>query len=159
MNWMIKKFDELSAKELYEILRVRAEVFVVEQACVYQDLDAKDASAYHIYLEDDHQILAYARILEKGISYPEVSIGRVLTMPPFRGNGWARRLLEAAISFVENTMGEEHIRISAQAYLLEFYKELGFLPVTDIYLEDGIEHIGMLYTSKNSKNRDEGVIR
>lgn len=145
MNWNIKKFNELTVNELYEILKVRAEVFVVEQNCVYQDLDSKDKASYHLFLEDNEEIAAYLRILPKGISYPEIAIGRVLTKASYRKKGLAKEIMKKAIDYITDSLEEKKIRISAQFYLLEFYKELGFEPISDIYLEDGIEHIEMLY--------------
>ena len=145
MNWKIKRFEELTTTELYEILRVRAEVFVVEQTCVYQDLDLKDKKAYHLFCENNGEIAAYLRILDKGVSYPEISIGRVLTRETNRRIGLAREMMQNAISFIKEELGERHIRISAQLYLQRFYESLGFSVTSDIYLEDDIEHIEMVY--------------
>ena len=145
MNWKIKRFEELTTTELYEILRVRAEVFVVEQTCVYQDLDLKDKKAYHLFCENNGEIAAYLRILDKGVSYPEISIGRVLTRETNRRIGLAREMMQKAISFVEEELSEMQIRISAQLYLKQFYESLGFSVTSDIYLEDDIEHIEMVY--------------
>lgn len=145
MNWKVKKFSELTTNELYEILKIRVEIFVVEQDCVYQDLDSKDKVSYHLFLEDNEEIIAYLRILPKGLSYPEVAIGRVLTKATYRKKGLSREMVKRAIDFVSDTLEEKKIRISAQAYLVEFYKSFGFEPTSDIYLEDGIEHIEMLY--------------
>lgn len=145
MDWHIKKFSELTTYELYDILKLRSEVFVVEQNCVYQDIDSNDKLSYHLFLEDEEEIMAYLRILPKGVSYPETSIGRVLTKAEHRKRGLSREMMNRAISFIVNTLEEKEIRISAQSYLLGFYNSLGFEPVSDIYLEDGIEHIEMLY--------------
>ncbi|MEW9054136.1 MAG: GNAT family N-acetyltransferase [Neobacillus sp.] len=145
MNYKIKKFNELTTKELYEILKVRAEVFVVEQNCVYQDLDSKDEVSYHLFLEDNSEIIAYLRILPKGISYPETSIGRVLTKASYRKKGLSKEMVQKAIDFIIDILEEKEIKISAQAYLQKFYRSFGFKPISGIYLEDGIEHIEMLY--------------
>ena len=145
MDWNIKKFNELTVNELYEILKIRAEVFVVEQNCIYQDLDSKDKASYHLFLEDSEEIAAYLRILPKGISYPEIAIGRVLTKASYRKKGLAKEIMKKAIDYITDSLEEKKIRISAQLYLLEFYRDLGFEPISDIYLEDGIEHIEMLY--------------
>lgn len=145
MDWHIKKFSELTAYELYDILKLRSEVFVVEQNCIYQDIDSNDKLSYHLFLEDKEEIIAYLRVLPKGVSYPEASIGRVLTKADCRKKGLSREMVNRAISFIVNTLEEKEIRISAQSYLLGFYNSLGFEPVSDIYLEDGIEHIEMLY--------------
>ena len=145
MNWKIKRFEELTTTELYEILRVRAEVFVVEQTCVYQDLDLKDKKAYHLFCENNGEIVAYLRILDKGVSYPEISIGRVLTRETNRRIGLAREMMQKAILFIKEDLNEMQIRISAQLYLKKFYESLGFSVTSDIYLEDDIEHIEMVY--------------
>ena len=145
MTWKIKSFEELTTAELYQILRLRAEVFVVEQNCVYQDVDLKDEKAYHLLCEKDGELAAYLRILQKGVSYPEISIGRVLTKEVYRKQGLAREMLLKAIEYAESILNETEIRISAQAYLIEFYESLGFKTSSDIYLEDGIEHIEMRY--------------
>ena len=144
VDWKIKRFEELTTIELYEILRVRAEVFVVEQTCVYQDLDEKDKKAYHLFCENNGEIVAYLRILDKGVSYPEISIGRVLTRETNRRTGLAREMMQKAISFVEEELSEMQIRISAQLYLKRFYESLGFLITSEVYLEDDIEHIEMV---------------
>lgn len=144
MNWQLKKFNQLTTKELYEILRVRAEVFVVEQECVYQDLDMKDQKSWHLFLEDGGEIIAYLRILNKGVAYPEIAIGRVLTKDTQRKKGLAREMMRKAIKFIETDLKENAIRISAQVYLMKFYESLGFKAVSEIYLEDGIEHIEMV---------------
>ena len=144
MNWKIKRFEELTTTELYEILRVRSEVFVVEQTCIYQDLDLKDKKAYHLFCENNGEIAAYLRILDKGVSYPEISIGRVLTRETNRRIGLAREMMQKAISFVEEELSEMQIRISAQLYLKQFYESLGFLVTSEVYLEDDIQHIEMV---------------
>ena len=145
MEWKIKRFEELTTTELYEILRVRAEVFVVEQTCIYQDLDEKDKRAYHLYCEESGKVKAYLRILDRGISYPEISIGRVLTTENNRRKGLAREMMEKAIDFIGKELGENQIRISGQLYLQVFYESLGFQTVSEMYLEDDIPHVEMLY--------------
>lgn len=144
MIWRIKPFDELTSKEMHEILKVRAEVFVVEQNCVYLDADAKDELSHHLFLDDGGVIGAYLRILPRGVSFPEPSIGRVLTKPSYRGQGHSKVMIQKAIDFIANTWHETAIRISAQAYLLKFYNSFGFEQQSGIYLEDNIEHIEML---------------
>lgn len=145
VNWKIKRFEELSTTELYEILRVRADVFVVEQTCVYQDLDEKDKNAYHLFCEEDGTVIAYLRILDKGVSYSEISIGRVLTSWSSRRKGLGRELMQNAIHFIVEELQETRIRISGQLYLKDFYESLGFETVSEVYLEDDIPHIEMLY--------------
>ena len=145
MNWKLKRFETLELKELYEILRVRSEVFVVEQTCIYQDVDLKDFHAFHLFGEKDGEICAYLRILDHGISYPEVSIGRVLTKETVRHQGYAREMMEYAIDYIRKTLNETCIRISAQKYLQEFYESLGFCACSEVYLEDDIPHIEMVW--------------
>jgi ElaA protein len=140
----IKNFDEISSIELYKILKARNEVFVVEQDCVYQDCDDKDLKSYHLFLEEEEKVIAYLRILPKGLSYDEISIGRVLVIKESRGRGLAQKMIVEAIKFIENELNETKIKISAQAYLEKFYKQHGFITVSDVYLEDGIPHIEMI---------------
>ena len=147
MNFQIKKFEDLTADEIYEILRIRSEVFVVEQNCAFQDCDNDDQNSYHIFTAENDRIVSYLRVLKKGISYNEISIGRVLVAKDHRGKGVAKELLIKAIEFIENTLNECEIRISAQEYLKEFYSSLGFEISSDMYLEDKIPHIEMYYNS------------
>lgn len=148
MEWKIKKYEDLTIDELYNILKVRNEVFVVEQNCPYQDCDEKDKRSYHLFLEDNGEIIAYSRIIEKGVSYDEVSIGRFLVQKKHRRMGFAREMLSKAIKFVEESLNENAIRISGQVYIKEFYKSFGFKEVSDVYLEDNIPHVEMLYKSE-----------
>lgn len=145
MNWEMKKFNELSGEEIYEILKLRSEVFVIEQQCIYEECDGKDNKSYHLFAKENGQIIAYLRILEKGVSYNEISIGRVLTDKKYRGKGLAKQMMLRAIEFIENNLNEKVIRISAQEYLINFYSSLGFVRVSEVYLEDNIPHIEMLY--------------
>lgn len=147
MNFKIKKFGELTPDELYEILRIRNEVFVIEQTCIFQDCDQKDQKSYHLFSIDNGKIIAYLRILEKGVSYSEISIGRVLVDKKYRGKGLARDILLKSLDFIENDLNEKEIRISAQKYLVDFYESLGFSIASDVYLEDGIPHIDMFYNN------------
>ncbi len=146
MDFEIKKFSELSTEELYKILKARIDVFVVEQNCPYEECDNKDYESYHFFYRKDDKMIAYLRIIPAGISYPEPSIGRVLVDKGHRRRGIALEMMEKAIDFVENNIGADSIRLSAQKYLLNFYEELGFAKVSGEYLEDGIPHIEMLYT-------------
>lgn len=145
MNWELKKFEELKVEEIYKILEIRNEVFIVEQQCVYQDCDGKDESAYHLYLKDNNKIIAYLRILKKGVSFDEISIGRVLVHKNYRGKGISREMMLKAINFIELNLNEKEIKIQAQSYLVNFYGSLGFREVSNEYLEDNIPHIDMLY--------------
>ncbi len=144
VNISIKKFSELTVEELYNILKIRNEVFVVEQQCVYQDCDGKDQESYHLVAMDNERVIGYLRIPNKNVSYMEVSIGRVLVTADVRGKGIAKDIMANAIDFIINELKENKIRISAQSYLEEFYESLGFIKVSKEYLEDGIPHIEML---------------
>lgn len=148
MEWKIKKFDDLNNKELYSILALRNKVFVIEQECIYQDCDEKDFGAYHLFYSHENKIVAYLRILEKGVSYDEVSIGRVVVDEKYRGKYLGRKAMKKAIEFINNVYGESSIRISAQVYIKDFYKSLGFIEVSNAYLEDDIPHIEMLRDTK-----------
>lgn len=143
INWILKKFDELSPSELYAILRLRNEVFIIEQNCIYQDLDNKDQASIHLMGWEKDELVAYTRILPVGVSYNHPSIGRVVTSPSKRRTGLGKELMEKSIEFVENLYGKRPIRIGAQLYLKKFYEELGFRQVSDIYDEDNIQHIEM----------------
>lgn len=145
MQWELKKFDDLTGREVYEILRLRSEVFVLEQECAYQDVDGKDLVSYHLFAKDGDEVIANVRLLPKGVSYEEPSIGRVVVKKEYRGTGLAQEILKRAIEEIGNLFGETEIRISAQAYLLNYYSSAGFETVSEIYLEDGIEHREMLY--------------
>lgn len=144
LNWSFKKFDALTAAELYSILRLRNEVFVVEQNCVYQDADDKDQLSMHLCGWYGNKLIAYTRIIPPGISYTEASIGRVVTSPACRRTGAGRKLMRESISCCLSLYSCASIRIGAQVYLTDFYRSLGFRPVGNQYLEDGIPHIEMI---------------
>jgi ElaA protein len=139
----LKRFNELSASELYEVLRLRSEVFVVEQNCVYQDIDGKDLLALHLMAYVDQVLVAYSRIFKPGDYFDVSSIGRVVVDARFRGQNYGYNLMEKAILSVAEEIGPFRIHISAQQYLQKFYESLGFKPNGDFYLEDGIPHLGM----------------
>lgn len=142
--WHFKKFEELSASELYVILQVRNGVFVVEQDCIYNDCDGKDVFCYHLWCEKKGELIAYCRILPPGISFTEPSIGRVLTKRHYRNLSLGSELMLLALQVCDNLYRNSPIRISAQSYLKNFYVKFGFKPVSDEYLEDGIPHMEML---------------
>lgn len=149
IEWQWKTFDELSAGELYEILKVRQEVFAVEQSCVYQDLDDLDKTAWHLLgwnvsTSGPRDIHAYLRVVFPACKYREPSIGRVLTVKQARGTGLGKALLEQALLHMEKEYRNQRIRISAQLYLDEFYAGFGFEKVSEPYDEDGILHIEMV---------------
>ena len=149
--WKIKTFRQLSTEELYGILKIRQEVFIVEQTCYYLDADGYDEKAIHIWAEKDGKIAAYCRIFDQGIKYPEASIGRVLTHPDFRKLGLGKVLVRFAIDTIHARFRCENIKISAQDYLLKFYSEFGFRDTGKKYLEDDIPHTEMI---RNSEDED-----
>ncbi|PTX17642.1 ElaA protein [Halanaerobium congolense] len=145
MQLKIKKFNELSNLELYKIIEARVNIFVVEQNCPYKECDNKDQNSFHLYYEKDNEIITYLRIIPAGISYPEISIGRVLVKPEYRKKGLAKKMMEKAISFIKENSDSKIIKISAQEYVLSLYQNLGFKIVSDRYLEDNIPHYKMIY--------------
>lgn len=144
MNWVIKKFDELTPQELYAILQLRNEVFVVEQNCVFQDADNKDQRSYHLMGWQNEKLAAYTRLVPPGVAYDKPSIGRVVTSPSVRGSGAGKELMKISIEKTKQLFGDIPILIGAQLYLKKFYESLGFQQSSEIYLEDGIEHIEMI---------------
>jgi len=144
LNWIFKSFDELTVTELYAILQLRNEVFVVEQNCVYQDTDGKDPGSLHLCGWDAGKLAAYTRIIPPGISYTDASIGRVVTSPLYRKSGLGRQLMKESIRLTFSEFNCTLIRIGAQVYLTRFYSSLGFIKTGEEYLEDGIPHIEMI---------------
>ncbi|MCM3184521.1 GNAT family N-acetyltransferase [Priestia megaterium] len=144
MSWHVKKFDELSNRTLYEIMKERVSVFVVEQQCAYPEIDGKDYLCYHLFKEENGEIMAYLRIIPLGVSYEDAaSIGRVFVKKEHRGQQLAQTLLEKGLEFLEDKLKEKRIRIQAQEYLKEFYGSFGFKAISEVYLEDNIPHIDM----------------
>ncbi|HTD93703.1 MAG TPA: GNAT family N-acetyltransferase [Chitinophagaceae bacterium] len=143
ITWKIKHFEDLTVHELYAILRLRSEVFVVEQNCVFLDQDNKDQASHHLMGWQDDRLTAYTRIVPPGLAYDDPSIGRVVTSPTDRGSGIGKILMERSIAELYTIYGPLPIRIGAQLYLKNFYESLGFLQTSEIYDEDGIDHIEM----------------
>ena len=148
VDWILKQFSDLTPKELYNILQLRNEVFIVEQNCPYQDLDNKDLKATHLMAMKEDHLLAYSRLLAPGISYSESSIGRIVSSPTVRKTGMGKRLMEESIRQIENLFHSNTIRIGAQLYLKKFYESFDFIQQSDAYLEDNIPHIIMLRKPK-----------
>lgn len=146
LYWKLVKFDDLSVHELYEILRLRAEVFVIEQNCIYEDHDNKDQKCHHLmgYSKTDGKLVAYSRLVPPGVSYEEPSIGRVLTSFENRKNKFGIALLNKTIAEITKIYPNTNIRIGAQTYLIRFYNSFGFVEQGEAYDEDGIEHIEMV---------------
>lgn len=143
IQWKIKRFNELSSGELYEVLQLREKVFIVEQNCVYQDIDGKDLKALHLIGEFEKKIVAYARMFQAGDYFENASIGRVVIDPDYRDRKWGFEMMRQAISGIETFFNQTKITISAQLYLQRFYEKLGFIKTSDMYLEDDIPHIEM----------------
>jgi ElaA protein len=144
LTWTSKKFNDLSLTELYELLRLRSEVFVVEQTCAFQDIDGQDDVAYHLMGHTpEGKLAAYARLFDAGICYEEVSIGRVIVAQEYRRYGLGQELMRQAIAHCETYFAPQPIKIGAQQYLENFYGEFGFVQCGEMYLEDGIPHIPM----------------
>ncbi len=144
IQWDLKKFDELTPAQLYAALQLRSEVFVIEQNCIYPDMDGKDPHCHHLLGMTGDKLVAYTRLLPPGLAYEEASIGRVVTSPSVRRMGAGRILMMQSLNAVYGLYGEIPIKIGAQLYLKAFYESFGFRQVSEIYLEDGIEHISML---------------
>ena len=143
IQWKIKPFETLSTNELYDILRLRSEIFVVEQNCVYLDLDGKDKLALHLFGEFEGKIVAYSRLFKAGITFDNASIGRVVVDANYRDRKWGHDLMREAIAGIQSHFGESKITIGAQLYLKKFYESHGFVQTSDMYLEDDIPHIEM----------------
>lgn len=145
ITWHHKHFTALSTTELYQILQLRNEVFIVEQRCPFQDLDDKDFECFHLmgFDTDAQKLVAYTRLVPEGVSYQEASIGRVVTAPQARSGGVGKELMQKSINLLAELYGNIPLKIGAQLYLKKFYESFGFQQIEDVYLEDGIEHIMM----------------
>jgi ElaA protein len=148
MIWTAKPFEQLTLHELYAILQLRNEVFVVEQRCHYADCDNKDLKAWHLMGRENGRLLVYARLLPPGVSFREASIGRVACARDARGKGYGKELMRESLLHTGQLFHTEHIRIGAQLYLERFYGGFGFVRDSDVYLEDEIPHIEMLIKPK-----------
>ncbi len=142
--WRTAAFDALTARELYDVLQLRTEVFVIEQDCVFQDMDGSDSEAAHVLGTSAGQLVAYARCFPAGVKFAEASIGRVITRASMRGGGLGHELMRLAIACVAQQWGAQPIRLGAQARLEKFYRQHGFRTTGAPYIEDGIPHIEML---------------
>ena len=151
INWQLLSFTQLSTMQLYQMIKLRVDVFVVEQDCPYPELDDKDHAegAFHLLGYDGEELVACARLLAEGISYPSAaSIGRVATKESARGTGLGHELMQQALTNLESVWDDVPVQISAQEHLSQFYGEHGFVQCTEMYLEDGIPHIGMVREAK-----------
>ena len=143
MEKVIKKFDELTLNELYDILKLRVDIFVVEQNCPYGELDNKDKESIHIFYRENGEITAFLRIIPKFLSYESVSMGRICVKQEFRSRKLGREIVKDAINYIEKDLKEYIITIGAQEYLKDFYASFDFKPISDVYDEDGIKHLDM----------------
>lgn len=150
VSWSCLKFEELNNESLYKILTVRLEVFVLEQSCFYQDIDGKDIACLHLFAQQEDEVIAYARLIPPGISYPEPSIGRVLVKSNHRNSGLGFTLMQKAIDALQQLYPNTDICISAQSYLEKFYTSLGFKQENEPYLEDDIPHMKMRLAAAKS---------
>lgn len=146
LNIVVKPFEKLTTQELYSVLQLRSEIFVVEQNCVYQDMDNKDQKALHVLGLKNGNIVAYTRIFKPGDYFEFASIGRVIVSQKERKHNYGNDIMNASIKAVEDYFNETNIKIGAQCYLKKFYNNLGFKEVGEEYLEDGIPHIHMVRT-------------
>ncbi|MFC4221752.1 GNAT family N-acetyltransferase [Flagellimonas marina] len=144
MEAVVKTFEELSTQELYQILRLRSEVFVVEQDCVYQDIDNMDQKALHVLGLKDGELVAYTRMFKPGDYFENASIGRVVVAQKQRKYGYGKQIMQVSMAALAQRFPKTTIEISAQKYLLKFYTELGFTTQGEEYLEDGIPHVRMI---------------
>lgn len=144
LNFKVKEYIDLTRDELYDVLRLRAEVFVVEQDCVYQDIDNKDQRAMHVLGYQGDVLVAYTRVFEAGEYFDYASIGRVVVRQEYRKYSYGYMLMKRSIKAVAQYFNETTIKISAQTYLKGFYNNLGFKEIGEEYLEDGIPHVGMI---------------
>lgn len=144
IDWRCRFFNELTPAELYDIIQLRNDVFVVEQNCVFQDADGVDTRCFHLSGYDGDALTAYTRLIAPGITYAEMSIGRVVSARAYRGKGIGQALMRQSIQRCYQLFGEGAIKIGAQLYLKNFYEQFGFNAIGEVYLEDNIPHIHMV---------------
>ena len=143
IEWVKKKWSEVSSEELYSVLRLRSEVFVVEQNCVYQDIDNKDQTAIHLLGYINKELIAYSRLFNEGDYFKETSFGRAIIKKEKRGQGYGNELVKESLKTIKNYYGNKKVKISAQAHLKTFYSKHAFIAKGKEYLEDGIPHVSM----------------
>ena len=143
IEWVKKKWSDISLEELYSVLRLRSEVFVVEQDCVYQDIDNKDQIAIHLLGYINKELIAYSRLFNEGDYFKETSFGRAIIKKENRGQGYGDELIKESLKTIKNYYGNKKVKISAQAHLKSFYSKHAFIAKGKEYLEDGIPHVSM----------------
>ncbi|SEA87368.1 ElaA protein [Thalassobacillus cyri] len=144
MEWKQQAFQQLSNKKLYQILKLRVDIFVVEQECAYPEMDGHDEASTHLWVEEDDEIIAYCRLVPAGDKYPYVSIGRVLVNRDYRSQGYAQQLMNKAIAAIKDQGEAKEIFLQGQEHLLHFYSSFGFKEISHVYMDDGIPHVDML---------------
>lgn len=149
MDWNTYQFDDLTSRKLYDFLKLRVDVFIVEQDCPYHELDGLDQESIHMAYTENDRTLAYARLVPAGVKYGVPSIGRVIVHPDARSRGLAKELLAKSIDYIFTEWQAEEIQLQGQVYLKRFYESFGFVPVSEEYDEDGIPHVDM----KLAKNK------
>ncbi|WP_181350237.1 GNAT family N-acetyltransferase [Thalassobacillus sp. CUG 92003] len=146
MEWRVRKFSQLTTTQLYTILKLRMDIFVVEQACAYPELDGYDADSIHLWLEAGGEVITYSRLVPPNSKYKQASIGRVLVHPEHRGHGYARLVMEKSIAWIKEEWGVSEIFLQGQEHLRSFYESCGFEAISETYLDDDIPHRDMLMT-------------
>lgn len=146
LSWILRPFDRLSGGEIYNVLRLRSRVFVVEQQCLYLDMDDRDQEAFHLLGMQDGSLVAYARLFAPGAYYREAAIGRIVTAPEVRGTGIGKLLVKESLEIARRLYGDGPVRIGAQRHLEHFYVGLGFQVAGEPYMEDGILHVEMVFS-------------
>ncbi|UCZ53876.1 GNAT family N-acetyltransferase [Bacillus shivajii] len=154
MTWEIKSFEELTNLEWHEIIKERMAVFVVEQDCAYMEIDGHDPASYHLFLKEGDEVVAYARLMPSGTIYQEASIGRIIVKADQRGKGYAKEIMERGMKFLLNELGESEIKLQAEYYIKDLYASYEFEITSDIFLDEGIEHVYMLYRVPDKKKAE-----
>ena len=145
MMWQLKKFEQLKLEELYQILKERVDIFVVEQECAYPEIDGIDPECYHLFKIDQDHLVAYARLVPRGVLGDRPLIGRIIVNQEYRKSGYGRDLIKQAIKVITEDWQEAEIMLHGQTYLRDFYQSFGFKKVSEPYLEDGIPHVDLVY--------------
>ena len=151
LEWHIHDWASLPKEDLHDILALRVNIFVVEQDCPYPEIDGKDRQSWHLYAKEGVTLAGYLRIVEAGVAYDELAIGRVVVDERFRGKALGHLLMERAMRFIEEKWGPQSVRLGAQDHLRGYYGAHGFKVASDMYLEDGIPHVEMLFTPKTDE--------
>ncbi|MTD31553.1 GNAT family N-acetyltransferase [Planomicrobium sp. YIM 101495] len=152
MGWSIHTFEEFTLEKLYACLKLRVDVFIVEQGSPYEEIDDRDQASMHLLYEEEGKILAYARLVPAGVKYDSPSIGRVIVHPDARGRGFAKHLMERSLTYIQEEWNPEAIQLQGQTYLEKFYQSFGFETVSAPYDEDGIPHVDMKFSNSSRRS-------